>query len=70
MQVIVDEMLRDREARIDASMARFSDPRFRPGVRDAADGYLPVLGATGRNVCCARFPVTAADWAKFSGATG
>ena len=68
MQVIVDEMLRDREARIDASMARFSDPRFRPGVRDAADGYLPVLGATGRNVCCARFPVTAADWAKFSGA--
>ena len=68
MQVIVDEMLRDRESRIDASMARFSDPRFRPGVRDAADGYLPVLGTTGRNVCCARFPVTAADWAKFSGA--
>ena len=68
MQVIVDEMLRDREARIDASMARFSDERFRPGVRDAADGYLPVLGATGRNVCCAQFPVTAADWAKFSGA--
>ena len=68
MQVIVDEMLRDREARIDASMARFTDKRFRPGIRDAKDDYLPVLGAAGKNVCCARFPVTAADWAKFTGA--
>lgn len=67
MQIIVDEMLRDREARIDASMARFSDARFRPGARDDASGYAPVLGAPGRNVCIALFPVTAADYAKFSG---
>ena len=67
MQVIVDEMLRDRETRIDATMARFSDERFRPGVRDTTDGYLPVLGTRGRNVCCARFPVTKAEWAKFLG---
>ena len=67
MQIIVDEMLRDREARIDASMARFTDARFRPGARDDASGYAPVLGAPGRNVCIALFPVTVADYAKFSG---
>ena len=67
MQVIVDEMLRDREARIDASMARFTDARFRPGARDDASGYAPVLGAPGRNVCIALLPVTVADYAKFSG---
>ena len=68
MQVIVDEMLRDREQRIDASMARFTDARFHPGARDDASGYAPVLGAPGRNVCIALFPVTTADYAKFSGA--
>ena len=67
MQVIVDEMLRDREARIDATMARFSDARFRPGARDEASGYAPVLGAPGRNVCIGLLPVTAADYAKFAG---
>lgn len=35
MQVAVDEMLRDREQRIEASVARFTDPHFRPGVRDS-----------------------------------
>ena len=67
MQVIVDEMLRDRKARIDATMARFSDARFRPGARDEASGYAPVLGAPGRNVCIGLFPVTATDYAKFAG---
>ena len=47
MQVIVDEMLRDREQRIEASMTRFTDSRFRPGLRDRTDAYLPVLGAKG-----------------------
>ena len=50
MQVIVDEMLRDREQRIESSMARFTDSRFRPGLRDRTDAYLPVLGAKGNNV--------------------
>ena len=67
MQVIVDEMLRDREQRIDASMARFTDSRFRPGLRDRTDAYLPVLGAKGNNVSIGRTPVTEADWAKFTG---
>ena len=67
MQVIVDEMLRDREQRIDASMARFTDSRFRPGMRDRTDAYLPVLGAKGNNVSIGRTPVTEAEWAKFTG---
>lgn len=67
MQVIVNEMLRDREQRIDASMARFSDSRFSPGIRDTADGYLPILGAKGNNVSIARTPITETDWAKFTG---
>ena len=67
MQVIVDEMLRDREQRIEASMARFTDSRFRPGLRDSTDAYLPVLGAKGKNVSIGRTPVTEAEWAKFTG---
>ena len=69
MQVIVDEMLRDREQRIEASMARFTDSRFRPGLRDRTDAYLPVLGAKGKNVSIGRTPVTEAEWAKFTGKT-
>ena len=69
MQVIVDEMLRDREQRIEASMARFTDSRFRPGLRDLADAYLPVLGAKGNNVSIGRSPVTEEDWAKFNDKT-
>ena len=69
MQVIVDEMLRDREQRIEASMARFTDQRFRPGLRDKTDAYLPVLGAKGNNVSAGATPVTEADWAKFKGKT-
>ena len=67
MQVIVDEMLRDREQRIETSMARFTDSRFRPGMRDRTDDYLPVLGAKGNNVSIGRTPVTEAEWAKFTG---
>lgn len=34
MQVIVDEMLRDRENRIEQTLSRFTDSRLKPGVRD------------------------------------
>lgn len=44
MKVIVEEMLRDREHRIEQSMARFSDPHLRPDARSAKDGFLPVIG--------------------------
>ena len=42
MQVIVDEMLRDREARIEQSMTRFADPRLRPNARTSNDGFLQI----------------------------
>ena len=70
MQVIVDEMVRDREARIDATMARFSDARLRPGLRDGEEPYKAVLGAKGRNVSIGCTPVTCAEYAAFLKATG
>ncbi len=69
MQDIVDEMIRDRESRIEQSMLRFSDPRLGPGSRDAKDGFLPVLGAA-QNVAIGYTPVTNEDYAKFVKATG
>ncbi|MBQ3290481.1 MAG: SUMF1/EgtB/PvdO family nonheme iron enzyme [Kiritimatiellae bacterium] len=69
MQVIVDEMLRDREQRIEASMRRFTDKRMRPGMRESKAEYLPLIGAA-ENVSIARIPVTNADYAEFVKATG
>ena len=69
MQVIVDEMLRDREQRIEASMRRFTDKRMRPGMRESKAEYLPLIGAA-ENVSIARFPVTNAEYAEFVRATG
>ncbi|MBR4665696.1 MAG: SUMF1/EgtB/PvdO family nonheme iron enzyme [Lentisphaeria bacterium] len=70
MQNIVDEMLRDRYQRVENSMRRFTDQRFRPGLRNrSADGYQQVLGA-GQNVSIGYAPVTNEDYAKFIAATG
>ena len=69
MQDIVDEMLQNREQRIEQNMRRFTDPRLRPGSRDTRDGYLPVLGAA-QNVSIAYTPVTNEDYSKFIKATG
>ncbi len=69
MQDIVDEMIQNKESRIEQNMRRFTDPRLRPGSRDAKDGYLPVLGAA-QNVTIAYTPVTNEDYAKFVKATG
>ena len=69
MQVIVDEMLRDRENRINQSMSRFTDPRLRPNARQTTDGYLPVLGAA-QNVSVAYTPVTNAEYNAFLKAIG
>ena len=78
MQDIVDEMIANREHRIDQTMARFTDPRFRDRSRRpaadegraarpfAADTYLPLLGAA-KNVSVAYAPVTNEDYAKFTG---
>ena len=69
MQVIVDEMIRDRENRIDTSLARFTDSRLKPGIRETKDGYLPVLGASS-NVSVAYTEVTNEEYARFVNATG
>ncbi len=69
MQEIVDEMIQNKENRIEQNMRRFTDPRLRPGSRDTKDGYLPVLG-TAQNVTIAYTPVTNEDYATFIKATG
>ncbi len=70
MREIVDEMVNDRENRINQSMSRFTDSRLRPGSREVKDdGYLPVLGA-GQNVNIAYTPVTNEEYAKFIKDTG
>lgn len=66
MQDIVDEMIANRDLRIDETMSRFTDTRF--GARreiEAGRDYLPLLGA-GQNVSIAYAPVTNAEYAKFS----
>ena len=68
MQLIVDEMLQNRDVRIEQNMRRLTDPRLRPGSRDANDGYLPVLGAA-QNVSIAYTPVTNEDYSPFIKAT-
>ena len=69
MQIIVDEMLRDREKRIAQSMARFADPRLKPGARKEKDGFLPVIGGP-ENLSIACTPVTNEEYADFLKATG
>lgn len=69
MQEIVDEMIQNRESRIEQNMRRLTDSRLTPGSRDKNDGYLPVLGA-GQNVTIAYTPVTNEDYSKFIKATG
>ena len=64
MRKIVAEMERDREQRVAQSMRRFTDPRLRPGSREAsADGYHAVIGAT--KISIAHTEVTNAEFAKF-----
>lgn len=69
MQEIVNEMLRDRENRINQSLSRFTDARLKPGIRETKDGYLPVLGAA-QNVSIAYTTVTNEEYSKFIKATG
>ena len=70
MQKIVDEMLRDREQRVENTMRRFTDQRFRPGLRNRSrDGYQQVLGA-GENISIGYAPVTNREYAEFLEATG
>ena len=69
MQDIVDEMLQNRDARIEQNMRRFTDKRLRPGARTAQDGFLPVLGA-GEKISISYAPVTNEEYARIIKATG
>ena len=69
MQQIVDEMLKDRENRVNQSLRRFTDSRLTPNARESKDGYLPVLGA-GNNVYVAYTPVTNEQYSRFILDTG
>ena len=64
MQEIVDEVIADREHRVAQTMARFTDPRMRPGAREAVDGFLPLIGAA-TDVYIAYAPVTNKEYAAF-----
>ena len=64
MEKIVDEVVRDRERRIEQSLKRFTDSRLRPGVRKNIDGFLPVIGVSG-NIFIAYTPVTNEEYARF-----
>ena len=64
MQKIVDEVIADREHRVAQTMARFTDPRMRPGAREAVDGFLPLIGAA-TDVYIAYAPVTNKEYAAF-----
>lgn len=66
MQAIVNEVIADREHRIAQTMARFTDPRMRPGSRNGSDGFLPLIGASVQTDI-AYAPVTNAEYAAFDG---
>ena len=69
MEEIVREVIADKESRVAQSMRRFTDPRLRPGAREAKDGYHPLIGGKA-NVFVAHTEVTNADYAKFLKDTG
>lgn len=64
MQVIVDEMILDRENRIDQTMSRLTDVRLRPGSNQSDDGYYPVMGA-GENIYISYTEVSNAQYEVF-----
>lgn len=64
MEAIVREVIADKENRVARSMQRFTDPRLRPGAREAKDGFHPLIGG-GKGVSIAHTEVTNADYAKF-----
>ena len=68
MEAIVDEVVRERELRIEQSMRRFTDSRLRPGVRENRDGYLTVIGVES-DISIAYTPVTNEEYAVFVKAT-
>jgi hypothetical protein len=69
MEEIVQEMIQERENRIDQTMRRFTDPRLRPGSSDPVNGFVPVMGA-GENIYISQTPITNSQYAVFVRETG
>ena len=69
MEEIVREVIADKESRVAQSMRRFTDPRLRPGAREARDGFHPLIGGKA-GVFVAHTPVTNAEYARFLKETG
>ena len=69
MQVIVDDMIRDRAHKVEQTMSRFTDSRLKPGARENKDGYLPIIGAK-KAVSIGYTPVTNEEYGKFVKSTG
>ena len=65
MEVIVEEMHRDRKNRIAQSMARFTDQRMRPGSRENQDGFH-IVGGSNPPISIGHFLVTNAEYKKFN----
>lgn len=68
MEEIVNEVIRDKDKRIEQSMRRFTDTRLRPNIRETKDGYLPILGIS-PNISIAYTPVTNEEYSDFIKAT-
>ena len=68
MEDIVNEMISDRENRINQTMLRLTDSRLRPGSTNE-EGYVPVMGA-GQNIYISTIPVTCKDYLLFIQSTG
>lgn len=64
MQTIIEEMIKDKENRINQTMNKFKDDRLKPSAREPKEGFVPVIGAK-RNVSIAYAPVTNEEYAVF-----
>ena len=68
MQSIINEMIKNREARINKTLAGYTDLRPKPGAGRTTDGFLPVPGAA--NLSVSYTPVTNGEYAAFIRAVG
>ena len=66
MQDIVDEMVENRELRLNQMIARLTDERNAPQFRNENADYHPVLGAKTK-ISIAHLPVTNSEYAEFLG---
>lgn len=69
MEQIVNEMIEDRDNRINQTMSRLTDSRLGHDAKSLPQGYVPVMGA-GENIYISALPVTNKDYIEFINETG